>query len=135
MPKVALADTFDDWDSLLRAAEEFRDQKGMHEHLDKLQAAYDGLRGLEAERAALQARQQQATHEMVTGTRDWFSSTCARSASAAPVGRPPPKPSPPPDPPRGRSPARRERSPAGSHTSTKTRAATALPKRQATVDS
>lgn len=64
MPKVALADTFYDWEKLLRAAEEFRDQKGMHEHLDKLQAAYQRLRSLEAERADLQARHQQATQEM-----------------------------------------------------------------------
>jgi hypothetical protein len=64
MPKVALADTFHDWESLLRAAEQFRDQKGLHEHLDKLQAAYDRLRGLEAERVDLQARQQRATQEM-----------------------------------------------------------------------
>lgn len=64
MPKVALADTFHDWESLLRAAAELKDQKGLHEHLDKLQAAYERLRELDAERASLQARHQQATQEM-----------------------------------------------------------------------
>ena len=64
MPKVALADTFDDWYSLLQAAEKYRDQRKMYVHLDKLQSAYDQLRELEAERAALQARQQEITQQM-----------------------------------------------------------------------
>jgi hypothetical protein len=64
MPKVALAETFYDWESLLRAAEELRDQKGLHEHLDKLQVAYDRLRELDAFRDSLRAQRQRATQEM-----------------------------------------------------------------------
>ena len=64
MPKVSLADLFQDWYSLLQAAEKYRDQKKMHVHLDKLQSAYDQLRELEAERASLQARQQEITQKM-----------------------------------------------------------------------
>lgn len=64
MPKVALADTFYDWENLLRAADQFRDQKKLHVHLDKLQAALDRLHELEALREELNARRQQATQEM-----------------------------------------------------------------------
>jgi hypothetical protein len=64
MPKVALADTFHNWESLLRAADELRDQKGMHVHLDKLQDAYERLRELDAFRESLKAQRQQATQEM-----------------------------------------------------------------------
>lgn len=41
MPKVALAETFSDWESLLQAAAKYRDQKGLSVHLDKLQTAFD----------------------------------------------------------------------------------------------
>jgi regulator of replication initiation timing len=64
MPKVALADMFYDWESLLRAAAKHRGQKNMHVHLDKLQAAFDRLHELEADRASLQAQQQQLTQQM-----------------------------------------------------------------------
>jgi hypothetical protein len=64
MPKVALADTFQDWESLLRAAAKHKDQKKLHVHLDKLQAAFDRLHELEALRESLQAQKQRATQEM-----------------------------------------------------------------------
>lgn len=64
MPKVSLADLFQDWYSLLQAAEKYRDQRKMYVHLDKLQSSYDQLRDLEAERADLQARQQEITQRM-----------------------------------------------------------------------
>jgi hypothetical protein len=64
MPKVALADTFYDWESLLRTAAKYRGQRGMHVHLDKLQAAFDRLHELEATRESLRAQQQRATQEM-----------------------------------------------------------------------
>ena len=64
MPKVALADTFDDWSGLLRAAAEHRNKKKLHVHLDKLQAANDRLRELHALRESLRAQQQRATQEM-----------------------------------------------------------------------
>ena len=64
MPKIALADLFADWEGLLRAAAKYRDQKKLHIHLDKLQAAFDRLHELEALRASLQAQHQQTTQEM-----------------------------------------------------------------------
>lgn len=64
MPKVALADLFADWEGLLRAADRFKDEKRLHVHIEKLQAAHDRLRELQALREELQARQQQATQEM-----------------------------------------------------------------------
>lgn len=64
MPKVALADTFYDWEGLLRAAAQHKDKKNLHVHLDKLQAAHDRLHELEALREDLKARRQQATQEM-----------------------------------------------------------------------
>ena len=64
MPKVALAETFHDWESLLRSAARHRDQKNLHVHLEKLQAAFERLHDLEAERASLQARQQEITQQM-----------------------------------------------------------------------
>lgn len=65
MPKVALADTFYDWEGLLRSAAQHRDQKEMHVHLDKLRTAFDRLHELEALRESLQAQRQRATQEMV----------------------------------------------------------------------
>lgn len=64
MPKVALSETFFDWESLLRAAEKYRDQKELHVHLDKLRVALKRLHELEATRASLQAQRQRATQEM-----------------------------------------------------------------------
>lgn len=64
MPKVALADTFIDWEGLLRAAAEHKNKKKLYVHLDKLQAANDRLRELHALRESLRAQQQQATQEM-----------------------------------------------------------------------
>ena len=64
MPKIALAELFANWEGLLRAAAKYRDQRKLHIHLDKLQAAFDRLHELEALRASLQAQQQQATQEM-----------------------------------------------------------------------
>jgi CHASE3 domain sensor protein len=64
MPKVALTETFSDWESLLQAAAKYRDQKKLHVHLDKLQAAFDRLHELESLRASLRAQQQEATQEM-----------------------------------------------------------------------
>jgi hypothetical protein len=64
MPKVALADTLHDWEILLRAAAKHRDQKKMYVHLDKLQAALDRLRELQALRESLLAQSQRATQEM-----------------------------------------------------------------------
>ena len=64
MPKVALSETFHDWESLLRAAAKHKDKKKLHVHLDKLQAAFDRLHELDALRASLRAQQQRATQEM-----------------------------------------------------------------------
>jgi hypothetical protein len=64
MPKVALADLFADWEGLLRAAARHRDEKELYVHLDKLQAAHDRLRELQALREDLQAQLQRATQEM-----------------------------------------------------------------------
>jgi uncharacterized protein YPO0396 len=64
MPKVALSETFHDWESLLRAAAKHKDKKKLHVHLDKLQAAFNRLHELEALRESLQAQKQQATQEM-----------------------------------------------------------------------
>lgn len=64
MPKVSLAETFTDWDQLLRAAMPYGDVKDLKVHLAKLQTALQRLQELEALRKELQAKQQQATQEM-----------------------------------------------------------------------
>lgn len=64
MPKVALADTFDDWDGLIRAAAQHREKERLQVHLDKLQAANDRLQELHGLRKSLRAQQQRATQEM-----------------------------------------------------------------------
>lgn len=64
MPKVSLADTFDDWDSLLRAAAPYGDQKGLQVDLDELERLHRRLHEIEARRAELQALRQQATQEL-----------------------------------------------------------------------
>ena len=63
MPKVSLADTFDDWESLLRAAAPHGDKKGLQVHLDELEVLLRRLREIEARRAELQALAQEATQE------------------------------------------------------------------------
>jgi hypothetical protein len=64
MPKVALADTFDDWDSLLRAAAPHAEKKGLKIHLQELEGLHRRLHEIEALRADLQAQRQQATQEL-----------------------------------------------------------------------
>lgn len=64
MPKVSLADTFDDWESLLRAAAPHGDKKGLQVYLDELEELHRRLREIEARRAELQALRQQATQEL-----------------------------------------------------------------------
>lgn len=64
MPKVSLADTFDDWESLLRAAAPHGDKKGLQVHLDELDGLRRRLHEIEARRAELQALRQQATQEL-----------------------------------------------------------------------
>ena len=69
MPKVAVADTMDDWEQLLRAAEPFAEHKGLKVHLDDLRFALARLKELEALRAHLQAQRQAATQDL-NATRD-----------------------------------------------------------------
>lgn len=64
MPKVSLADTFDDWDSLLRAAAPHGDKKDLQVYLDELEELHRRLREIEARREELQALRQQATQEL-----------------------------------------------------------------------
>lgn len=64
MPKIALADTLDDWEQLLRAAEPYADLKGLRVHLAGLETALDRLRELDALRSHLQAQRQAATQEL-----------------------------------------------------------------------
>ena len=65
MPKVALADTLVDWDSLIAAA---RRRVAKHPEitpiLEALEALRDRSKALEAERQSLQARRQVATQEL-----------------------------------------------------------------------
>lgn len=64
MPKVALADLLADWEQLLQSAAKYKDERELHVHLAKLQAARDRLHQLQALREELQARQQEATQQM-----------------------------------------------------------------------
>jgi hypothetical protein len=64
MPKVALADLFADWEGLLRTAARYKDHRTMDVHVDKLQAAFERLRELQARREELQAQLLVATQEM-----------------------------------------------------------------------
>lgn len=64
MPKVALAKLITDWKQLLRAAAEHADKKGLRAHLRKLEIAIQRFEKIEAKRAELQARLQQATQEL-----------------------------------------------------------------------
>jgi seryl-tRNA synthetase len=64
VPKVSLADTFDDWESLLRAAAPYGDQKGLQVYLDQLAELDRRLHEIEARRAELQALRQEATQQL-----------------------------------------------------------------------
>ena len=63
MPKIAIADTLEDWRQLLQAAEPYGDQKGLKVHLEELQESLDELSRLEAYRNELQAKLQEATQQ------------------------------------------------------------------------
>jgi regulator of replication initiation timing len=63
MPKVAIADTLDDWEQLLQAAKPYGEIKELKVHLAELQAALDELSRLEAYRNELQAKLQEATQQ------------------------------------------------------------------------
>jgi len=65
MPKVALADTLFDWESLLVAAtEKGAGVPGLEVHLAKLRAAIARGRELDALRQRLQAERQKATQDL-----------------------------------------------------------------------
>lgn len=64
MPKVSLADTFDDWESLLRAAAPYGDKLDLQVYLDQLEELLRRLREIEARRAELQALRQEATQQL-----------------------------------------------------------------------
>ncbi|HZF13846.1 MAG TPA: hypothetical protein VFE33_34060 [Thermoanaerobaculia bacterium] len=65
MPKVALADTLFDWESLLVAAtEKGAGVPGLEVHLAKLRAAIAQGRELDALRQRLQAERQKATQDL-----------------------------------------------------------------------
>lgn len=64
MPKVALADTRDDWTQLLQAAAPYGDVKDLKVYLAELEAALARFGELENLRAHLQAQRQQATQEL-----------------------------------------------------------------------
>ncbi|HZF13336.1 MAG TPA: hypothetical protein VFE33_31480 [Thermoanaerobaculia bacterium] len=71
MPKVALADTLFEWDSLLAAAaEQGAGVPSLEKHLANLRAALDRARGLEALRQRLQAERQQATQDLAATRRE-----------------------------------------------------------------
>lgn len=64
MPKISLADLILEWKQLLKAATPYRDQKELYVQLQKLEVAIQQFEELEALRAELQARRQQATQEL-----------------------------------------------------------------------
>jgi hypothetical protein len=65
VPKVALADTLWEWESLLAAAaERGKGIPGLEEQLAQLREALDRARALEALRQRLQADRQQATADL-----------------------------------------------------------------------
>lgn len=63
MPKVAIADTLDDWTQLLQAAEPYGEEKNLKVHLAELRESLDELSRLEAYRNELQAKLQEATQQ------------------------------------------------------------------------
>ena len=71
MPKVALADTLQDWEGLLAAAaEKGAGVPGLENRLAELQAALERVRELDARRQRLQAESQLATQDLVATRRD-----------------------------------------------------------------
>lgn len=64
MPKVALADTFEDWEQLCRAAAAYGDVKDLKVYLAELESALLRLKELEGLRAHLRAQRQEATQEL-----------------------------------------------------------------------
>lgn len=64
MPKVALADTRDDWTQLLQTAAPYSEFKDLKVYLAELQTALTRLGELESLREHLQAQRQQATQEL-----------------------------------------------------------------------
>jgi hypothetical protein len=64
MPKVALADTREDWTQLLQTAAPYENVKDLKVYLAELQAALTRLGELESLREHLQAQRQQATQEL-----------------------------------------------------------------------
>jgi len=65
MPKVAIADTFSNWDSLLAAAAKYAETvPGLKSRLAALLAVNDKARTLEALRLRLKTERQEATQEL-----------------------------------------------------------------------
>ncbi len=64
MPKIALADLNLDWKQLLQAAAPHANKKGLKVHLRKLEIAIGRFDEIEALRAELQAKCQQATQDL-----------------------------------------------------------------------
>jgi hypothetical protein len=71
MPKVALADTLLEWESLLAAAaEQGAGVPELEKHLARLQAQLEQTRKLEALRQRLQAQRQKATQDLAAARRE-----------------------------------------------------------------
>ena len=64
MPKVALADSTIDWETLLANASQHADQPGLGERLDELRTVLARTRELDIRRARLTGERQQATQEL-----------------------------------------------------------------------
>jgi hypothetical protein len=61
MPKVAIADTFRDWEGLLAAAERIADQEpGLPAHIAALRATFEALREVNELRRNLEGRRREA---------------------------------------------------------------------------
>ncbi len=71
MPKVALADTLQDWEGLLAAAtEKGTGVPGLEDRLAELRSALERARNLDARRQRLQAESQQATQDLTATRQD-----------------------------------------------------------------
>ena len=71
MPKIAIADTLREWESLLAAAaEKGAAIPGVEENVAQLQAALERTRALDALRLRLQAERQQATVDLAASRRE-----------------------------------------------------------------
>ncbi len=71
MPKIAIADTLQEWESLLAAAtEKGAAVPGVAEHVARLRASLERTRALEALRRRLQAERQQATVDLAASRRE-----------------------------------------------------------------